>query len=414
MDEPKTELLVEVTTPTYGGECIGRLADGRAVFVPYTLPGELVKIELVEEKRGFARARLLEVVHPSPRRIPPRCIHYGICGGCHFQHTDYETQLQIKKAVVIDQITRIAGISNPPVGEVIPSPSEWNYRNTVQFHLDENGKLGYQRWGSNTIVPITECHLPEAEINQIWPQLDLEPMSGVERVELRLGAEGEALLALESSSLTAPEFSVDIPLSAVHINPAGKLILAGEDYLLLEVRGRVFKVSAESFFQVNTAQAEAMVDHILGILPLDKQITVLDVYCGVGLFSAFLASLVKRCIGVELSDSACDDFAVNLDEFNNVDLYIGPAEQILPSLNLQPEIVLVDPPRAGIERAALDAIITMQPSTIAYVSCDPATLARDIKRLAAADYRLEKVTPFDLFPQTYHVECITLMRFAGS
>jgi len=414
MDEPKTELLVEVTTPTYGGECIGRLADGRAVFVPYTLPGELVKIELVEEKRGFARARLLEVVHPSPRRIPPRCIHYGICGGCHFQHTDYETQLQIKKAVVIDQITRIAGISNPPVGEVIPSPSEWNYRNTVQFHLDENGKLGYQRWGSNTIVPITECHLPEAEINQIWPQLDLEPMSGVERVELRLGAEGEALLALESSSLTAPEFSVDIPLSAVHINPAGKLILAGEDYLLLEVRGRVFKVSAESFFQVNTAQAEAMVDHILGILPLDKQITVLDVYCGVGLFSAFLASLVKRCIGVELSDSACDDFAVNLDEFNNVDLYIGPAEQILPSLNLRPEIVLVDPPRAGIERTALDAIIGMQPEVIAYVSCDPATLARDIKRLAAADYRLEKVTPFDLFPQTYHVECITLMRFAGS
>jgi len=414
MDEPKTELLVEVTTPTYGGECIGRLADGRAVFVPYTLPGELVKIELVEEKRGFARARLLEVVHPSPRRIPPRCIHYGICGGCHFQHTDYETQLQIKKAVVIDQITRIAGISNPPVGEVIPSPSEWNYRNTVQFHLDENGKLGYQRWGSNTIVPITECHLPEAEINQIWPQLDLEPMSGVERVELRLGAEGEALLALESSSLTAPEFSVDIPLSAVHINPAGKLILAGQDYLLLEVRGRVFKVSAESFFQVNTAQAEAMVDHILGILPLDKQITVLDVYCGVGLFSAFLASLVKRCIGVELSDSACDDFAVNLDEFNNVDLYIGPAEQILPSLNLRPEIVLVDPPRAGIERTALDAIIGMQPEVIAYVSCDPATLARDIKRLAAADYRLEKVTPFDLFPQTYHVECITLMRFAGS
>jgi len=414
MDETKTELLVEMTTPTYGGECIGRLADGRAVFVPYTLPGELVRIELVEEKRGFARARLLDVVRPSPKRIPPRCIHYGICGGCHFQHTDYETQLQIKKAVVVDQITRIAGIANPPVREVVPSPFEFNYRNTVQFHLDENGKPGYQMWGSNTIVPITECHLPEDGLNDLWPQLDLEPMAGVERAELRLGAEGDALLALESSSLTAPEFSVDIPLSAVHINPAGKLILAGEDYLLMEMRGRVFKVSAESFFQVNTTQAGAMVDHILGILPLEKEMTVLDVYCGVGLFSAFIAPQVKRCIGVELSESACDDYAVNLDEFSNVDLYIGAAEQILPSLKLRPDVVLVDPPRAGVERAALDAIIGMQPEVIAYVSCDPATLARDIKRLAAADYRLEKVTPFDLFPQTYHVECITLMRFAGS
>jgi len=414
MDETKTELLVEMTTPTYGGECIGRLADGRAVFVPYTLPGELVRIELVEEKRGFARARLLDVVRPSPKRIPPRCIHYGICGGCHFQHTDYETQLQIKKAVVVDQITRIAGIANPPVREVVPSPLEFNYRNTVQFHLDENGKPGYQKWGSNTIVPITECHLPDDGLNDLWPQLDLEPMAGVERAELRLGAEGEVLLALESSSLTAPEFSVDIPLSAVHINPAGKLILAGEDYLLMEMRGRVFKVSAESFFQVNTTQAGAMVDHILGILPLEKEMTVLDVYCGVGLFSAFIAPQVKRCIGVELSESACDDYAVNLDEFSNVDLYIGAAEQILPSLKLRPDVVLVDPPRAGVERAALDTIIGMQPEVIAYVSCDPATLARDIKRLAAAGYRLEQVTPFDLFPQTYHVECITLMRFAGS
>ncbi len=143
-------------------------------------------------------------------------------------------------------------------------------------------------------MPISECHLPEEALNQIWPQLDLEPLPGIERVELRLGAEEEVLLALESSEITAPEFSVDIPLSAVHLSPAGKLILAGEDYLLMEVRGRVFKVSAESFFQVNTAQAEAMVDHILEILPLDQTKTVLDVYCGVGLFSAFIAPRVKK------------------------------------------------------------------------------------------------------------------------
>lgn len=410
MSEIKQPILVEVTAPVYGGECIGRLPDGRAVFVPYTLPGELARVELVEEKRGFARARLLEVVRPAAERIAPRCAHYGVCGGCHYQHTDYATQLKIKGRVVRDQLERIGGITNPPVAEVVPSPAAWNYRNTVQFHITPDGKIGYQGWGTHRVVPISECHLPEDVLNQIWPQLDLEPLPGIERIDLRLGAEDEALLTLESSDLTAPEFSVDFPLSAVHLSPAGKLILAGDDYLLMKINGRVFKVSAESFFQVNTAQAEAMVNHVLNVLPLDKNKTVLDVYCGVGLFSAFIASRVKRCIGVELSESACDDYAVNLDEFDNVELYVGAAEEILPGLNIRPDIVVADPPRSGMERAVLDALIHLQPQTIIYVSCDPATLARDVKRLVAGGYHLEQVTPFDLFPQTYHVETTALLK----
>jgi len=409
MSETKEQILVEVTTPVYGGECIGRLPDGRAVFVPYTLPGEQVRVELVEEKRGFARARLVEVVRPSANRITPRCAHYAVCGGCHYQHADYATQLRIKGAVVRDQLERIGGIANPPVAEVAPSPAAWNYRNTVQFHLTPDGKIGYQGWGTHRVVPISECHLPEEALNQIWPQLDLEPLPGIERIELRLGTDDEALLALESSDLAAPEFSVDFPLSAVHLSPAGKLILAGDDYLLMKIHGRVFKVSAESFFQVNTAQAEAMVSHVLELLPLDDKKTVLDIYSGVGLFSAFIAPRVKRCIGVEMSESACDDYAVNLDEFDNVELYVGAAEEILPALNLHPDIVVVDPPRAGIERTALDAIIHLQPQTLVYVSCDPATLARDVKRLVAGGYSLQQVTPFDLFPQTYHVETVALM-----
>lgn len=414
MTEKQDTVLVEVTTPVYGGECMGRLADGRAVFVPYTLPGELVRIELVEEKRGFARARLLEVVRPSPRRIEPRCKHYGACGGCHYQHTDYQTQLEIKQAVVRDQLERIGGITNPPVSEVVPSPSAWNYRNHIQFHLDSTGKLGFQGWGSHAVVPIAECHLPENGLNEIWPQFDLEPLPGVERLSLRLGSDEEVLLVLESSDPVAPDFSVDIPLSAVHLSPAGKIILAGDDFIMMEVHGRVFKVSAESFFQVNTAQAEAIVSHILDSLPLDEKMTVLDVYCGVGLFSGFIAPKVKRCIGVELSESACDDFAVNLDEFDNVELYMGQAETILPALKIRPDIVLVDPPRAGIDRMALDAMIDLQPKTIVYISCDPATLARDVKRLAAGGYHLRQVTPFDLFPQTYHVECVALLEKKSS
>ncbi|MHB8191913.1 MAG: class I SAM-dependent RNA methyltransferase [Bellilinea sp.] len=410
MNDKQDPFLIEVTTAVYGGECMGRLADGRAVFVPYTLPGELVRVELVEEKRGFARARLLEVVRPSLQRIKPRCKHFGVCGGCHYQHTDYQTQLEIKRAVVEDQLQRIGGIANPPVKDAVPSPLTWNYRNHMQFHIDAGGKLGFQGWGSHAVVPISECHLPEDRLNEIWPLLDLEPLPGVDRLDLRLGSDDEVLLALESSDPAAPEFSVDIPLSAVHLSPAGKIILAGDDFILMEVHGRTFKVSAESFFQINTAQAEAMVSHILDCLLLDEKMTVLDVYCGVGLFSAFVAPKVKRCIGVELSEAACEDYAVNLDEFENAELYMGPAETILPALNVRPDVVLVDPPRAGIERLALDAMIHLRPRTIAYVSCDPATLARDVKRLAAAGYRLQQVTPFDLFPQTYHVECVALLE----
>jgi len=409
MSETKEQFVVDVSTPVYGGECMGRLPDGRAVFVPYTLPGEQVRVELVEEKRGFARARLLDVLKPSPDRIAPHCIHYGVCGGCQYQHTDYANQLRLKQLIVRDQLERIGGIVNPPVEAVVPSPADWNYRNTVQFHLTGEGRLGYQGWGTHTVVPITECHLPEAALNEVWPQLDLEPLPGVERIELRLGAGDEILMAVESDEATAPELNIEMPISAVHLSPAGKLILAGDDYLIMEVLGRAFKVSAESFFQVNATQAEAIIKHLLDILPLSKNTTLLDVYCGVGLFSTFLAPRVKRCMGVELSPSACEDYAVNLDEFDNVELYVGSAEQVLPGLDVKPNVVLVDPPRAGIDRTALDAILQLRPQTIAYVSCDPATLARDLKRLIAGGYQLQRVTPFDMFPQTYHVETVVLL-----
>jgi 23S rRNA (uracil1939-C5)-methyltransferase len=405
---------VELLRHTFGGSSMGRLADGRAVFVPYALPGERVLVELTEEKRGFARARLVEVLQAAPQRIQPRCRHFGVCGGCHYQHLAYPLQLQVKGGVLREQLERIAGISQPPVGEIRPSPLEWNYRNTVQFHLDEQGRLGYEESGSNRVVAIQECFLPQAPLDEIWQQLDFESRLGIERVGLRVGADEEVLLTLESSLLELPSFEVDFPLSAVHLSPAGSIVLAGEDWLPMEVNGRIFRVSAGSFFQVNTAQAGAMVQFLQEVLPLDNQTTLLDVYCGVGLFSAFLADRVGRCIGIEQSPTACEDYAFNLDEMENVELYVGAAEDILPALQVSGKITaIVDPPRAGLDRHALDALVALQPRWIAYVSCDPATLARDLKRLVAAGYSLERVTPFDLFPQTYHIESISLLRRVG-
>jgi 23S rRNA (uracil1939-C5)-methyltransferase len=394
----------------YGGDALGRLPDGRAVFVPYALPGERVRIRLVEEKRGHARAELVELLQPSSQRILPRCPHFGACGGCHYQHLSYPAQLQAKTEILKETFVRVGGLSDPPVHEAIGSPQEWYYRNHIQFHLTEDAKLGFLARDSHTVVPIRECYLPEEALNSLWPLLDLEPIPGLTQVGLRSGAGEDILLVLEGSDPQAPEFSVDLPLSAVYVGPDGPLVLAGDEAIVIEVLGRPFQVSAESFFQVNTLQAGAMVQHLLANLPLSPSSIVLEVYCGAGLFSAFIAGQVKRLVGVELSQTACADFATNLDEFVNVELYEGSAEEILPSLTIKPDIVVVDPPRAGLDRRVLDAILGMEPSNLAYVSCDPATLARDARRLVSAGYRLENVTPFDLFPQTLHIESISLFR----
>ncbi len=383
-------------------------AGGRAVFVPFGLPGELVRIRLVEEKKNFARGELLEVLEPSPERIAARCVHFGECGGCHYQNLPYEVQLKAKTEILRDQLQRIGKIENPPVQPMVGCPNPWNYRNHVQFHLTSGWKIRLcGAANGNAILPITECHLPEAPINELWPQLEFEPDVPFDRVSLRTGADDDLMLILESDELEAPELELEAGISVVHLTDDDALVMAGEDHVIAQVLERGFQVSAGSFFQVNTTMAEKMVAHLLDKLPLPAK-TILDVYCGAGLFSAFLAPKCERLIGIETSPSACEDFAVNLDEFDHVELYEGAAEDVIPHLEAEQPIVLVDPPRAGVDKRALDGIRELAPRFIAYVSCDPSTLARDAARLIAGGYRLADVTPFDLFPQTYHIESISL------
>ena len=392
---------------TYGGDAMGRLEDGRAVFVPFGLPGEKVRIRLVQEKKNFARGELLEVLEPSSERISANCKHFGECGGCHYQNLPYEAQLVAKIEILRDQLQRIGKIENPPIQPMVACPDPWNYRNHVQFHLTEAGELGYVDTTGSAIIPVTECHLPEPFIDALWPQLDFEPDAPIERVSLRTGVDNDLMLILESDELEAPELELEAGISVVHLTEDDALVMAGQDYIIQRVLEREFKVSAGSFFQVNTVMAEKMVTHLLRKLPLPAK-TILDVYCGVGLFSAFLAQKCERLIGVEASPSACEDFAVNLDEFDHVELFEGAAEDVVPYLEAKQAIVLVDPPRSGVDKHALDGIQQLAPQFIAYVSCDPSTLARDAARLIAGGYRLVDVTPFDLFPQTYHIESISL------
>ena len=404
------EYDVLLTTLTYGGDAMGRLEDGRAVFVPFGLPGERVHIRLIEEKRSFARGELLELLESSPHRIIPRCRHFGVCGGCHYQNLPYEEQLKVKREILRDQLIRIGRIEMPPVHETIASPDPWNYRNHVQFHLTKEGKVGYVKAQSPTVFAISECHLPESSINSLWPQLEFEPDTNIERVSLRSGKEDDLMLVLESDSPEAPELEIEADISVVHAFEENSVVVAGNDHVNIRVLDRDFRVSATSFFQVNTAMAEKMVEHLLAGLPVSPSTTLLDVYCGVGLFSAFLASKCERIIGIESSPSTCEDFSFNLDEFNNVELYEGLAEEILPHLDVKPGIVLVDPPRAGLDKRIVNGLLTLNPHVIAYVSCDPSTLARDAKRLIEGGYQLKQVTLFDLFPQTYHIESISFFE----
>ncbi|MFH2103062.1 MAG: class I SAM-dependent RNA methyltransferase [Chloroflexota bacterium] len=409
-----TPELITITLDklAYGGDALGRI-DGRAVFIPFSLPGETVRARVVAEKRGHLRAALVEVLEPSPLRIVPKCKYFGVCGGCHYQHLAYEAQLQAKAEILSDQLTRIGKIEKPPMLPIIPSPQAWNYRNHIQFHISEKGCLGYVAAEGSSVLPVDECHLPEPPLNALWPKLDLSPELALERVSLRLGDDEVILLILESTE--PPEMDLEADISVVHLAGDDTVVMAGEPSISITVEAggspsaqRTFHISANSFFQVNTPMTGKMVAHLLKMLPVSAETTLLDVYCGAGLFAAFFAPHVGRVIGIEASPSACEDFAINLDDFNNVDLYEAPAEAVLPHLDIHPEIILVDPPRAGLDKIVIDSILAMDPDQIAYISCDPATLGRDAARLIAGGYRLLEVTPFDLFPQTYHIESISL------
>ena len=403
-------LTVKLEKMTYGGDALGRLSDGRAVFVPFALPGETVRIHSVDEKRGHMRAEMFENLEPSPDRIMPRCGHFGVCGGCHYQHIPYQVQLTVKTDILRDQFMRIGKIDNLPMKQIVPSSCEWNYRNHIQFHLTRQGKLGYIDAPGRGILPITECHLPEQPLSNLWPGLEFDSSLGLARISLRLGMEEEILLVLESEFPNIPELELEADLSVLHLVDNDVVVMAGNDHVLMIVNDRLFRVSAASFFQVNTKMAGKMVAHLLDSLPVSPMTTLLEVYCGVGLFSAFFAPRVGHLIGIESTPSACNDFAHNLDEFDNVDLFEARAEDVLPALEAKPDIVIVDPPRLGLEKCTLDALLGLGPVRIAYVSCDPSTLARDATRLLAGGYRLVQVTPFDLFPQTYHIESISILE----
>ncbi len=392
----------------YPGRAFGRDDIGRMIFAPFGLQGETARIEIIESHKRWARGRILEILEPSPERISPRCRHYTQCGGCHYQHIPYQKQLEVKAEIVRSQLERLGDFTNPPVAPTVPSPSPWNYRNHIQFSLSPDGQLGFHAPQSEHIVPINECHLPDPELSDLWPRLDLTGVTEVERISLRSGADGARMVIFHSQIHPEIEVETDLPASVVWLRNGEMAVLAGESHILMEGLDRLYQVSAQSFFQVNTEILPDLLFHAMNLLNPQPHETIFDLYAGVGLFSTSIAEVGSHLIAVEESPWAAADFEANLDEFDHVELFEAPVEITLPSLDIQPSGVLVDPPRSGLGRGVIQNLLDLSPSRLVYVSCDPATLARDAKALVEGSYQLKGVIPIDLFPHTYHIETISL------
>jgi len=406
----------------HGGEAMARAPNGRVIFVPYAIAGETARVEIVETKHGFARGRIVEILEPAPQRIAPRCPHFppspgvrptSYCGGCQWQHMTYRAQLDFKTQIVRDQFARVAKMNDAPIQPTRPARSEWFYRNNMQFKLNENGALCLLAPDSHTRVPINECFIMQPALGEMLKTLELDPQSFT-GVTLRVGAQtGERFIILESDDPEIPEIETDDPVSIAFVCDDVSVPLVGKQFLAERVGARVFEISPNAFFQVNTAMAEELLYAVEKILAPRATDVLLDAYSGVGLFGLTLAPRVARVIEIEENPDARQNAQTNAADLENLEFHLGRVEAILPTLKTKIDLALVDPPRAGMDRFALDALAAQQPRVLAYVSCDPATLARDAARLAQHGYALESVQPIDLFPQTYHIECVAAFRRAA-
>ncbi len=406
-------IQLELTSAVHGGNAMGK-HHGRPIFVPYAIPGETITARIVDDKRNYAHAEGVELLKASPARVAPECPHFGPgrCGGCQLQHMSYETQLTFKRDVVIDQMKRIGGVKKPDrkVRDTIPSPEPWGYRSRAAFHVTPEGKLGFYSPDSSHIEPVDWCYILDPRAMSLLESMELD-YSEISQVRVQAGSDGQGMLILSTKDDLAPSLEADMPVSVnLLLSDNEPVNLIGESHTHYTLKGRTFRVTAGGFFQVNLGSAAILVDLGVERLYLQGHESVLDLYAGVGLFSAFIADRASLVTLVESYPPAVTDADENLAEFDHVDLFEGGVSSVLEALIADGEgpydAVVVDPPRAGLEESVIDALGDMKIPNLVYVSCDPATLARDVKRLSKRGYTLQHVQPVDMFPQTHHIECV--------
>ena len=450
-------MLLNIEKLIYGGDGLARLPPndrgrGKAVFLPFVLEGEKIEAVLTEEKPGFARARATAIVEQSPHRVLPPCPHFTRCGGCHYQQASYERQLEIKKEILRENLRRIAKLDLQREIEVHPSPP-WNYRNRsrLQIRTRPDFAAGYFKFSSHELLPVEECPISSPLINrgiaEVWKSGRAgKAVDGVREVEFFANSDSSGNeIALLLEFLCAPEarraavrawaeeLCAAMPeiagVAAFHEPQKGiqePLVAVGASELTYRTKNAAYRVSSGAFFQTN----RFLIDHLVDIVTTGHSGELaLDLYAGVGLFSTALACDFRHIACVEMSQTAVNDLKYNLPVNGKVvhaaaEQYLaklgekgragnaeaGPnavrSEAVLPQLLQKPDLVVVDPPRSGLGDRVARLLASVNAPRVTYVSCDPATLARDLVPLLAAGYRVEQAHLVDLFPQTYHLESV--------
>lgn len=432
------------------GEGIGKV-DGFPLFVKDALPGDVIEAKVLKVKKTYGYARLMKLIKASPDRREPACPLHRACGGCQIQALSYEKQLEYKEEKVRNQLVRIGGFSDPPLLPVIGMEEPFHYRNKAQFPVgrDREGKIitGFYASRTHSIIPNMDCVLGVAENQRIlkiilefmekegiFPYDEAAGTGLLRHVLIRKGfATGELMvcLVINGNGFSGIERLADMLFTipgmtslTLNVNRKNTNVIMGDK--LLPVRGETFitdrigniqyQISPLSFYQVNPVQTGKLYETALSYAGLTGSEIVWDLYCGIGTISLFLAQKAGKVYGVEVVPEAIEDARKNagLNGILNVEFYEGKAEEVLPRMyreeGIRADVIVVDPPRKGCDRACLDTMLSMMPKRIVYVSCDSATLARDLKILCEGGYGLREVQPVDMFPQTAGIECCCLLR----
>jgi len=439
-------LLLTIEKLIYGGDGLARLpADnsgrGKTAFVPFVLENEKIEATIIEQKPGFARAKADAILDPSPHRVGPECPYFGQCGGCHYQHTSYEHQLEIKKQILNETLRRIAKVDLSIEIAVHPSPP-WNYRNRsrLQVQIAPSFSAGYFKMGSHQLLAVEQCPISSPLINRgiavLWQSGRAQKVpKGLREVEFFANASDtqvliEAYCGPDSRRSTVRTWAEELKTSMPEVggvvvfresdkgpaHAADKLLTVGADHLTYETARAQYKVSAGSFFQTN----RFLTDELVRIVTTGQSgHLAMDLYAGVGLFSTALASDIHHIVSVESSQTSSADLAYN--QLSNGEVVQATTEQylarakdsgrvgkgaVLPHIFHKPDLAVIDPPRSGLGERVARMFVTLGAPRVVYVSCDPATLARDLVILLASGYRIEQVHLVDLFPQTFHLESV--------
>ena len=439
------ELLITDLNDT--GEGVGRL-EGRVIFVPDTVTGDRVLVRLVRVKSNYATGKLHQLLEPSPHRIRPKCIVADKCGGCQWQHIDDAYQHLAKHNLIVQALERIGEFTSPPVAPILTGDSSLAYRNKATYPLKRSAtgqvQAGYYQKGSHQLINLNQCPVQDSRLNPLLAEIkqDIEQMGWsiydenrhqgrLRHLSLRIGRHtGEMLLTLISTDWKLQDLEVQAQkwltrypkLVGVCLNRNPNRTNAifgdetrcvvGQPYLREEFAGLEFQLRPETFFQVNTEAAEALLNVIVEQLALRGDEVLVDAYCGIGTFTLPLAQRVRQALGIEVQAASVEQGQINaqLNAIANVTFQAGAVETLLPQLGITPDVVLLDPPRKGCDRAVIETLLQTLPEHIVYISCKPATLARDLKLLCQTDdYQLTHVQPADFFPQTPHVECAAFL-----